>query len=102
MFVWVFHRVSGLMLIVLIGLKIVTGYAFTGKWGDEVAQGFGTWHKSPWLDVPLFLLLLGHILYGVRTILADLGVKREKELFWAATALGVVLYGVWAFWAYGR
>jgi succinate dehydrogenase/fumarate reductase cytochrome b subunit len=40
----------------------------------------------------MVFLFVFHALYGVRTILIDAGLKREKLLFWVCTILGLVLF----------
>jgi succinate dehydrogenase/fumarate reductase cytochrome b subunit len=92
MFVWVFHRVSGLVLILLIGLKIVTGYGILGRLGDSLIEPMRSLHRSVALDVVVAGLFIFHALYGLRTCLVDLGVRREKALFWICTGLGLALF----------
>jgi succinate dehydrogenase/fumarate reductase cytochrome b subunit len=101
MFVWIFHRVSGLVLIALIATKIITGFALDGRWGDSLATSCTLAHKSPFVDMPLLFLFALHSMYGIRTIVVDLGARRrEKLLFWAASAAGVAAAGVIAYLAY--
>jgi succinate dehydrogenase/fumarate reductase cytochrome b subunit len=90
MFPYYFLRFSGPLLLVVVGLKLLSGYALIGKF-----SGF-PWlpalHESPVLDILLLFLFIFHALYGLRLFLIDLGmVKRESLLFWAATLLSAGL-----------
>ena len=91
MFVWLFHRVSGLVLIVLLVYKIVTGYGILGRWGETSIETMRSLHRAPALDILTVGLFTYHALYGLRTCLIDLGVRKEKTLFWLFTGLGAVL-----------
>ena len=88
MFIWLFHRISGLVLVVLIGIKILSGYAVTGdiNWtsGDVL-------HTNRVIDVSILFLFVFHSLYGIRTVLIDLGFKRERLLFWASNTIALVV-----------
>jgi len=92
MFVWVFHRVSGLILILLIGFKIYTGFGTVGRFGQDVVPYWTVLHDNIIVDLIAILLFIYHSLYGVRTCLVDWGIKKEKELFWGLSALGLVVY----------
>jgi succinate dehydrogenase/fumarate reductase cytochrome b subunit len=48
-------------------------------------------HTNPLTDTVLIISIVFHALYGLRTVIIDLGVKKEKLLFWIFTILGTVL-----------
>ena len=85
MFVWLFHRVSGIALLILMTVKVATGLATAGRMGPNIQNSLGLWHQAKVLDIPLLFFLLYHGFYGVRTMLLDLGAGNEKTVFWAAT-----------------
>jgi succinate dehydrogenase cytochrome b556 subunit len=90
-FVWLFHRISGVLLIFLLGFQLFTGFFQASASSSELVKTFAGLHKHPLLNCLLVFLATFHALYGIRTILIDLGVKHEKMLFWVCTVLGVVL-----------
>ena len=94
MFVWVFHRISGLLLIVLVALQLVTGFFRESTSDSELVEAIAALHKNATLNCLTVFFFIFHALYGVRTILMDLGVKAERLLFWACTILGLVGFGV--------
>ncbi|MGD2294388.1 MAG: hypothetical protein PVF22_00955 [Candidatus Aminicenantes bacterium] len=89
MFVWVFHRVSGLLLILLLGIKFLTSFFLMTQ--QQKPDWALVLHTNPFVDTLLIILVVYHALYGLRTVLIDLGLRKEKFLFWVFTALGCVL-----------
>ena len=48
-----------------------------------------TLHTNPFIDVLLIVLIVFHAFYGLRTVIIDLGLRKEKLLFWIFTLLSV-------------
>jgi succinate dehydrogenase cytochrome b556 subunit len=94
MFVWIFHRISGVLLIVLVAFQLVTGFFQASTANSELVKAMADLHKHATLNCLMVFFFIFHALYGVRTILMDLGVKAEKLLFWACTILGLVVFGI--------
>lgn len=93
MFIWFFHRISGVSLIILIGIKIFTSYFLYGQ--DKKPDWALSLHRQPVIDVLIFILFTFHSVYGIRTIILDLGYKNDKFLFLmsniAASAISIFL-----------
>jgi succinate dehydrogenase/fumarate reductase cytochrome b subunit len=85
MFIWVFHRLSGLLLILLLGLKFFTSFFLMTK--AQKPDWAIVLHTNPLTDALLIILVVYHAFYGLRTVLIDLGLRKEKLLFWIFTGL---------------
>jgi succinate dehydrogenase/fumarate reductase cytochrome b subunit len=89
MFVWVFHRISGLMLIILLGVKFFTSFFLMTK--EQKPDWALVLHTNPFIDTFLIVFVVYHAFYGLRTVIMDLGMRKEKLLFWVFTLLGGVV-----------
>jgi len=89
MFVWVFHRISGLLLVLLLGVKFLTSFFLMTK--NQKPDWALLLHANPLSNTLLIVSGVYHALYGLRTIIIDLGAREEKKLFWIFTALGTAL-----------
>ena len=89
MFIWLFHRISGVCLIVLIGIKILTSYFLFTK--DKKPDWALSLHRQPVLDVLILILFTFHSIYGIRTIVIDFGYKKEKVLFWLSNSIAAAI-----------
>jgi succinate dehydrogenase/fumarate reductase cytochrome b subunit len=90
MFPYYFIRFSGPLLLLLVGLKILSGYSLVGR---IQARWLSSLHTNNTLDVLLLFVFIFHALYGLRLFLIDWGmVKHEKTLFWAFTLLSAGLF----------
>ncbi len=92
MFIWVFHRISGLLLILLIGIKFLTSFFLMTK--EQKPDWALVLHTNPFIDTLLIISVVFHALYGLRTVAIDLGLRKEKLLFWISTLLSLVLSGL--------
>ena len=86
-----FIRFSGPLLLILVGLKIVSGYALVGRiTGVSWLSGL---HQNPAFDILLLFLFIFHAFYGLRLFLIDLGMmKKEKSLLWIFTIISAGLF----------
>jgi succinate dehydrogenase/fumarate reductase cytochrome b subunit len=89
MFVWVFHRISGLLLIILLGVKFFTSFFLMTK--EQKPDWALVLHTNPFIDTFLIVSIVFHAFYGLRTVIIDLGVRKEKQLFWIFTLLSVAV-----------
>src|SRR5450759_2153849 len=92
MFIWLFHRISGVSLIILIGIKISTSYFLFTK--DKKPDWALSLHRHPVLDVLILILFTFHSIYGLRTIAIDLGYRKEKQLFMLANSAASLISAV--------
>jgi succinate dehydrogenase cytochrome b556 subunit len=93
-FVWIFHRISGLLLILLLSFQLFTGFFQASTSNQATVATIAALHKHAVLNCLMVFLFVFHSLYGVRTILMDLGVAREKLLFWCCNVLGLIIVAV--------
>jgi len=92
MFVWVFHRVSGLLLIVLLSIKFLTSFFLMTK--EQKPDWALVLHTNPLTDTLLIISIVFHALYGLRTVIIDMGLRKEKLLFWIFSLSGVLITGL--------
>jgi len=93
MFPYYFIRFSGPLLLVLVGLKILSGYSLVGK--IDSASWLPGLHQNQIFDLILLFIFIFHACYGLRLFLIDLGMmKQEKLLFWIFTIIGVGLFAI--------
>jgi succinate dehydrogenase/fumarate reductase cytochrome b subunit len=95
MFIWLFHRISGASLIILIGIKIFTSYFLFTK--DKKPDWALSLHRHPVLDVLILVLFVFHSIYGLRTIAIDLGYRKEKQLFILSNIVATIIAAVLIF-----
>jgi succinate dehydrogenase cytochrome b556 subunit len=95
MFIWLFHRISGASLVILIGIKIFTSYFLFTK--DKKPDWALSLHRHPVLDVLILVLFVFHSIYGLRTIVIDLGYRKEKQLFMLSNVVAAIIAAVLIF-----
>ena len=89
MFVWVFHRVTGLLLIGFLGVKFLTSFFLMTK---NVKPDWALFlHTNPLIDAVLIVSVVYHALYGFRRGILDPGPGRGKTPFSLFTLLGTAI-----------
>lgn len=90
---WI-QRISGLLLLVLVPLKIYTGYQMVGKVGGP-AWLSSAFHLDNTVNTLLMVAVLGHALMGLRVILLEWGLSHNGDrLFSIFSVLWLVLFAL--------
>lgn len=91
---WIIQRVTAVLLLVLVPLKVFSGWAFVNR-GPAWLAGL---HVNTLLDSVLIASVVWHALFGLRTLLLEFGFARMADkLFFVFAGVGVALsvLGVW-------
>ena len=107
---WTWHMAAGVVILVLLGLHMLIKHAggithlFAPHGGEAISKENSLFRDGKLFFTVTYILLLGvalyHGLYGLRTILFELTLKRafEKAISIAFLAVGLGLFGLGA-WA---
>ena len=90
-FIRVFHRWSGVLLIFIVGLKIVSGLSAAGQIMLLPVSGAYSLHLSAFLDTPLLFLFYFHALYGLFKIFQG-KIQKKVLIFWFTNVIGLLLF----------
>ena len=85
---WLIHRISGLVMIGLFALKFVTAFYLLP---DEKPSWAVFLHRHPAVDISLIFLISFHTCFGLKNILFEIGLRREKLLVYGAAAVALAL-----------
>jgi succinate dehydrogenase hydrophobic anchor subunit len=85
---WLIHRISGLMMIGLFALKFVTAFYLLGE--DKPSWAVFL-HSNPAVDLALIFLVSFHTCFGLKNILFEIGLRKEKILVYGATIVALTL-----------
>ena len=85
---WFIHRISGLMMIGLFAVKFITAFYLLP---DEKPSWAVFLHRYPAIDISLIFLVSLHTCFGLKNILFEIGLRKEKLLTYTATIVGLAL-----------
>ncbi len=91
-FVRTWHKYSGLLLILLVGTKLFTGFESRGKFGLLPAAQAIRWHTPLFLDLSLTFLFLFHASYGIFKIFLVRGIAKQGRAFVLANLVPVIIF----------
>lgn len=101
---WLWQAVSGIGLIVLVGLHMIAHH-FVAPGGIRDFAGVIDYLRNPIivvLEIAFLITVTAHALLGVRAVLFDLGLSSQAEtnITRVLTVIGVltVSYGLWLTW----
>lgn len=100
MIAWLVQRITAIVLLVLVPLKIYTGWVVVGKVSGSVGWA-AAFHGSMIVDSLMLLAVIFHIAYGIRIILIDFGWVRQGDmLFKVFTVLSILLFLLAAYFVF--
>ncbi len=90
-----FHRWSGIALMLLVTVKLLTGFRLTGAIGFPAQALAGRLHFSDLVDAPLMFFFIFHASYGLLKILMPKITRKARAfLFTNIVASLVFLTGI--------
>ena len=89
-----FSSIGFVLLIFLLAVQVFTGFFQASSSNVDLVRAVGDLHEHTVLNCLLVFCIVFHGAYGIRTMLMDLGVRKERLLFWVCTLLAAVLFAI--------
>jgi len=96
---WILHQVSGVGMIVFVGLHVVAGflsYQLKYDFGDLINAVY----QNAWFQLFIYFSVMFHALNGMRIIILDLWpkmVEYQREITWLQWLIFIPSYGLTLF-----
>ena len=93
---WLFHRITGLGMVIFISIHVIAGF-FMQQTGSDFAATINTIYESIYFQVFIYFCVIFHVLNGTRIILLDVFPKLleyQRELSWLQWLIFLVVYGL--------
>lgn len=102
---WLLKIVSGLLVIVLLGVHLTVNHMTGSANGLLTYQEVVAYLSNPWIalmEISFLIIVVSHALIGARSIVLDLnpsqGVLRAVNWLFLATGAVSIVYGIWLIW----
>jgi succinate dehydrogenase / fumarate reductase cytochrome b subunit len=99
MLTWILHRITGLGIVLFVGIHIVAGF-FGQQFGDDISFALNSIYESWPFQLFVYFSVLFHAINGVRLTLMDLFpnlIRYQRELLWLQWSVFVVSYALPAY-----
>jgi len=96
---WVLHRLSGLAMVIFVGLHILASF-FQHQLGSDLGTTINIIYESIYFQIVVFFVVIFHGLNGLRIIILDTWPKLleyQREVTWLQWLVFVPVYGLTIF-----
>lgn len=93
---WILHRITGLGILLFVGIHVVVGF-FGQQFGDDLSFAINAIYESWAFQLFVYFSVLFHAINGSRLALMDLfpGLLRyQRELIWLQWLIFTPAYGL--------
>ena len=99
MLAWVLHRISGLGIIVFVGLHVFASF-IQHQLGSDVGTWINIIYESLYFQIFIYFVVIFHTLNGLRIVILDVWPKAleyQREAIWLQWLVFVPIYGLTIF-----
>ena len=99
MLAWVLHRISGLGMVVFVGLHVLASF-FQHQLGSELGTVMNSIYESLYFQIFVYFVVIFHALNGLRIIILDIwpaALEYQREATWLQWLVFIPVYGLTIF-----
>jgi succinate dehydrogenase / fumarate reductase cytochrome b subunit len=96
---WILHRISGLVMVVFVGLHILSSF-FQHQLGSEIATTINIIYESIYFQIFIYFAVIFHAFNGLRIIILDIwpqALEYQREAIWLQWLIFIPVYGLTIF-----
>ena len=96
MLAWMLHRITGIGMVVFIGLHILASF-FTQQTGSDLGIAINAIYENVYFQLFVYFCVLFHGLNGMRIIVLDIWPKMieyQREMIWLTWLIFIPVYGL--------
>ncbi len=93
---WTLHRVSGLAMVLFVGLHIIAGF-LTQEFGSETGIAINTIYENWIFQLLIFFFVIFHAVNGLRVVILDIWpalLEYQREAIWLEWFIFIPIYGL--------